>query len=217
MKRSNVRVARKTYHHGDLRDGLVKAAFALAQESGPHGVTLRAVAAKAGVSEAAPYHHFADKRALLAMAAGVGFARLDARLASALERAGTSPKKRLVAFTRAYVELAIDEPGPFRLMFGAHVAEEDLASIPEAAIHGQRVKERARDLARAVVELDGMWPGADPEILFQMVWANAHGWAWLVAERELDPRGADAPDARRAVDLACDAVARIIESFRRRL
>jgi AcrR family transcriptional regulator len=213
------RVRRKrAYHHGDLREALIQAAFLLAQRGGPDAVTLRAVARRAGVSEAAPYHHFSDKRALLAMAASVGFEALDARLLASLEDVGDDPGARLAAFAGAYVAFALEEPGPFRLMFGAHVAEQDLASLPEAAIPGRRVKARVRALAHAAVASIGQGPGKraplDPETLFQMIWASSHGWAWLVAEKELDPRGAEAPDAQRAISLAEDAVLRIVGSFR---
>lgn len=197
-------MVRTAYHHGDLRSALVKAAFALARKAGPDGVTLRAVAARAGVSEAAPYHHFKDKRTLLAAAAGVGFEKLDERVARAIEGA----EEPIAAFAAEYVAFALDEPGAFRLMFGAHVAELDLGAIPEIAVPGGRLKARCRAMAAASkAELD-------PEILFEMVWAQCHGMAWLVVEKELHPEGAAAPNARAAIEVARSAVERLIRSTR---
>jgi AcrR family transcriptional regulator len=193
------------YHHGDLRAALVRAAFALARRDGPEGVTLRAVAKRAKVSEAAPYHHFKDKRALLAAAAGVGFEQLDALVGDAET---DDPAEAVSRFAASYVGFAIEEPGAFRLMFGAHVAELDLGAIPELAVPARRLKVRMRALAARCAPHDA-------ETLFQMVWAQCHGIAWLVVEKELDPAGAEATSARNAIAIACDAVSRLIASVRK--
>src|SRR5215813_10430287 len=66
-------VSRTAYHHGDLRRALLDATLRLVEEHGPQGFTLRAAARAAGVSPGAPYHHFADKDALLAAVAEEGF------------------------------------------------------------------------------------------------------------------------------------------------
>jgi AcrR family transcriptional regulator len=193
---SNVRVAKKrAYHHGDLRGALVNATFLVAVREGIDGVSLRAVARRAGVSEAAPYHHFKDKRELLAAAAGVAFERLEVRVVEAVERR-RDPTAKIVAFAKAYVTFAVEEPGMFRLIFGAHVAEQDLAAIPEAAIPGRRLKARIRELAR-------------DEGMFEMLWASSLGWALLIVEKELHPLGASAPNVREAIEKAGDAARRI--------
>ena len=188
------------------------AAFAIARQDGVEAVTLRAVAARAGVSEAAPYHHFRDKRMLLAAAAGAGFEDLDARFVRTLARAPRDPARRLGALARAYVGFALDEPGAFRLVVGAHVAELDLADVPETAIPGRRAKERVRLLVRDFAESVGA--AASAETIFQMVWAQVYGAASLVIEKELDPRGAGAPDAKQALARAEDAVLRMLASYR---
>lgn len=204
-------VAKRSYHHGDLREALVRAAFSIAKREGPDAVTLRAVAKQAGVSEAAPYHHFADKRMLLGAAAGVGFESLDRRLSAALDAAGVDPIERLAALGAAYVTFAIDEPGAFKLVFGSHVAELDLAALPETAAPGHRSKQRLRGAVRDFVQRTRA--DADPEVLFQMLWAQAHGMAWLVVEKELHPEGAAAPSARRAAAIANEAVRRLLASY----
>lgn len=205
--------AKRGYHHGDLRGALVRAAFAIAKREGPDAVTLRAVAKRAGVSEAAPYHHFADKRMLLGAAAGVGFEELDARLSAALARASDDPIDRLAEVGAAYVLFAIEEPGPFRLVFGSHVAELDLAALPETATPGRRAKTRLRNAVRDFVERTNA--DIDAEVLMQMLWAQVHGMAWLVVEKELHPDGAAAPSARTAAIFAREAVRRLLASYSR--
>ena len=77
------RLARKplnTYHHGDLRDALVQAALQEAERGGPEAVSISALAKKLGVSQPAPYKHFADREALLAAAAAEAFRQLNATL-----------------------------------------------------------------------------------------------------------------------------------------
>jgi AcrR family transcriptional regulator len=195
-----LRVAKKrAYHHGDLRGALVNAAFLVAVREGIDGVSLRAVARRAGVSEAAPYHHFKDKRELLAAAAGVAFDRLDARVVEAIAKRRDRAAK-IVALAKAYVTFAVEEPGMFRLIFGAHVTDQDLAAIPEAAIPGRRLKARFRELA-------------GDETVFQMLWASSLGWALLIVEKEIHPLGAGAPNVHEAIERAGDAARRIVESF----
>jgi AcrR family transcriptional regulator len=204
------------YHHGDLRGALLEIAFAIATRDGVDAITLRAVAAGAGVSEAAPYHHFRDKRMLLAAAAGAGFEDLDARLVRALAAAPEHPAHKLAAFAGAYVAFALEEPGAYRLVIGAHVTELELAELPEAAIPGRRAKARVRALAQDLVTSLGAHANVDAETIFRMVWAQAHGMASLVLEKELDARGIHAPDARDAIGLAEDAVLGILSRYRPR-
>src|SRR6476661_2659571 len=85
------------YHHGNLRQALVDATVLLLESEGPHAVTLRAVAGRAGVSHAAPYRHFADKDALLAAVAEEGFRAMAAALLTARDGAGAEPRARFFA------------------------------------------------------------------------------------------------------------------------
>lgn len=91
------------YHHGDLRQALIDAGAALMEEGGTDGLSLRGVARAAGVSQAAPYNHFANKDALLAAIAA------DARLTADLDAVRTAfadPLERLGAMGRLYVMLS---------------------------------------------------------------------------------------------------------------
>lgn len=106
----------KPYHHGNLRESLLAAADTVLAEQGVHGITLRDVAKAAGVSHAAPYHHFSSLNDLLAAVAERAFVRLG----SALELASAEPDtgERLLKINDAYVACACARPEQFRLMFG---------------------------------------------------------------------------------------------------
>ena len=107
----------KAYHHGDLRAALVESARAIVDEKGPDDVSLRGVAEAAGVSRAAPYHHFQDKQALLAAVAAVGFHELAALMLSKVDPTAL-PRTRLDQLGFGYVEFGILNPMLFRLMQG---------------------------------------------------------------------------------------------------
>lgn len=111
-----------TYHHGDLRRTLLDAARSLAAEVGVDGFTLREVARRAGVSHAAPYHHFPDKAALVTTLAQEAFTRLTARLREAAKSRG-SPIRKLEAVGMAYVEFALENRVEFRFMFRPELAK----------------------------------------------------------------------------------------------
>jgi AcrR family transcriptional regulator len=105
-----------TYHHGDLRAALVKAAAAEVERSGYESLSLRELAESVGVSRAAPYRHFADRRALLAAVAADGFERLTGIYRRAMG-SGKTPRDRLAAAGHGYLRFAAERPQMFRLMF----------------------------------------------------------------------------------------------------
>jgi AcrR family transcriptional regulator len=107
-----------TYHHGDLRAALLTAAAAELERIGYENLSLRELAASLGVSRAAPYRHFADRRALLAALAVEGFDGLTAIYRKA-NGTGKTPETRLAASGRAYLAFAADRPQLFRLMFSS--------------------------------------------------------------------------------------------------
>src|ERR1700733_3165199 len=115
-----------TYHHGDLRAALLKAAAAEIERSGYENLSLRELAESLGVSRAAPYRHFEDRRALLAALAADGFDRLTAIYRNAIAN-GTTPQGRLAAAGRAYLAFAAERPQLFRLMFVSDLLGESTA------------------------------------------------------------------------------------------
>ena len=101
------RPARRGYHHGDLRQALIAAAEQLVVERGVDGFTLREAARRAGVSPAAPAHHFKDMRGLLTAVAHLGFRDFADALEAADRRGGADPQSRLRAQGAAYVALSL--------------------------------------------------------------------------------------------------------------
>src|SRR3954467_7906743 len=92
----------RPYHHGDLSRALVEAARRLLESEGPSALSLRAVAREAGVSPAAPYHHFKDKGELLEAVAQEGWEMLNVALTQARAKA-TSVKDKMTSLGVAYV------------------------------------------------------------------------------------------------------------------
>lgn len=110
---------KKAYHHGDLRRALLEASIALVEDVGVEALSLREVARKAGVSSAAPYHHFANKAELLGAIAAGGFTGLAQAMDEAILKLpdADDPIDRLSAIGQAYVAFARSHPTEFRLMF----------------------------------------------------------------------------------------------------
>ncbi|HET8576665.1 MAG TPA: helix-turn-helix domain-containing protein, partial [Methylomirabilota bacterium] len=109
LRRQEPRPARRRrgrYHHGDLPRALVAAAVSLVEREGVDALTLRGAARKAGVSQAAPYRHFADKQALLAAVAEEGFKALSEAMRRASAPHEGDPLGRFRALGEAYVEFA---------------------------------------------------------------------------------------------------------------
>jgi AcrR family transcriptional regulator len=155
-------------HHGDLRNALERAALELVAEKGPHGFSLNEASRRAGVSVAAPYKHFADREALLASLAVVGYHEQRARFAAAVETAG-DPAARLAAFAAAYVRFAAAESALFDVTFYAGL---DKARHPELAAAGDAVLSVVLPAARAICP--------DEQAAFDLllrVAAAAHGLA----------------------------------------
>ena len=131
MKMTNVAAEAKPYHHGDLRRALMDSATAILERDGPNALSLRAVAREAGVSPAAPYHHFKDKDELLSAIAMEGFSRLSAALVDAAGDDGDAETK-MSDLGVAYVKFAQSHPALYRVMYDRARAED---ALPQKADH----------------------------------------------------------------------------------
>ena len=114
---ANVR-RKDRYHHGELREALIRAARQLVLERGAEHFSLADACRLAGVSTAAPYRHFRDKQEILEEIVGQGFDELRARSQAAIERHGEGTLAGIIAMGQAYVAFAVEETAMFRLMFG---------------------------------------------------------------------------------------------------
>jgi len=125
-------VGETPYHHGDLHEALLQAAERVLECDGLAGLTLRAVAREAGVSHAAPTHHFGDLTGLLSELAAIGFRRFNA--AMAVGRASESqPLMKALANAKTYVAYAQAHPGMYSLMFRTERLDMTRPSLHEAA------------------------------------------------------------------------------------
>ena len=120
------------YHHGALRDALLEAAERVLEHDGLAGLTLRAVAREAGVSHAAPTHHFGDLTGLVSELAAIGFRQFNATMEAA-RATGTVPLEKSMAGAKAYVGYAQAHPGMYGLMFRTERLDMSRPSLCEAA------------------------------------------------------------------------------------
>jgi AcrR family transcriptional regulator len=164
------------YHHGNLKEALVRAALELIAKKGPAGFTFAEAARWAGVSPAAPYRHFRDRDELLANIAVRGFEQF----ADVLARAWNDGKPELFgAFERlgrAYLEFARTEPAYYSAMFEAGIP---LDTNPELRDTGDRAFAVLRSATERLV---GTMPAKDrPPVLMMAlhIWAMSHGIAAL--------------------------------------
>jgi AcrR family transcriptional regulator len=172
------------YHHGDLRRALLDATLALVDEHGIDGFTLREVARRAGVSHNAPYHHFPDKRALVAGLAEESYEQLRAQLLAAT--AGTRDAlEALRAIGLAYVRFAVRHPSRFRVMNRPELRSPGRVTPVEAA--GERTERPVHD-AIAAGQAAGLLVGGDVEAIALTAWAAVHGLATLVVDGPLRHR-----------------------------
>ena len=121
------------YHHGALRDALLEAAERVLERDGLSGLTLRAVAREAGVSHAAPTHHFGDLTGLVSELAAIGFRQFNAAMVAAVVAAGNSPMEKALARAKAYVAYAQSHPGMYGVMFRTERLDMSRPSLCEAA------------------------------------------------------------------------------------
>ncbi len=181
--------ARPGYHHGDLRNALLDAADELLQTEGLQGFTLRACARIAGVSHAAPKHHFNDVRGLLGAVAERGFERLAATLKAELAEAAGDLDAEMFATARAYVEFAQTWPEHFRIMFRSDLIPFDMSCPPDALLA------TFTELTNVILRQRGE-PELAPEEMSReksaalvtdilLGWCHIHGYAHLRLEGQL--------------------------------
>lgn len=172
------------YHHGDLHEALLKAAKRVAEREGINGLTLRAVAREAGVSHAAPAHHFGDVTGLLSELAAIGFQKFSAALGAAACSAGPDVMAGARARANAYVAFARDNPCMFQLMFRAERLDHNRPVLHEASrtafakLAGIVAAQRHEDVALDHLTLE---QAAD----VARIWSQVHGFAMLYLDGRL--------------------------------
>lgn len=192
----------RPYHHGDLRNALVRAAAELAEKGGPEAVTIRAAAREVGVTPTATYRHFEGQAELLAAARDEAMDRMAQTTLALLPEPdpGADPVAvaldRLLAAGRGYVRFALDQPGLFRMAF-CPVSDEEAEHDPAVARERMSQSPPYAFLSAVLDELVEVgWleperrPGAEAG-----PWAAVHGLSLLLLDgpyRHLDEPARDA-------------------------
>lgn len=134
---------RRSYHHGDLRRALIDAALEIVERAGPHAVTVSEAARTAGVSPGAPFHHFANKEALLKAIVEDGGRAMAELTERELSKAGSDAKAAWLAVGIAHVKFAVLYPAHFRLMSVPELAALAPSPLMEAALVSNTASLRA--------------------------------------------------------------------------
>jgi AcrR family transcriptional regulator len=165
------------YHHGDLRNALLQAAVALLEEGGLDALSLRAVAARAGVSHAAPAHHFPTLKSLLTAVALDAFERFAATLQAERDQAAPDPRSQLAAASDGYVRFARASPQAFRLMFSPSRLDWMDAGFHTA---GRAAHRQLEEVCTPVAELRGETSPEARAAIERAVWSSVHGYCHLL-------------------------------------
>lgn len=165
----------------DLRARVLAASLALLETEGLAALSLREVARRAGVSHQAPYHHFADREAILAALVTEGFDDLASRLERALQSAPPdAPDEASLAMGLAYVDFALSRPGIFRVMFRPELVDQKRFAEAEAA--GER---SFAMLTRLIERLGTAKTSVEAQTQASLHWAVVHGLATLFVDGKL--------------------------------
>jgi AcrR family transcriptional regulator len=193
------------YHHGDLHDALLAAAERVLEREGLPGLTLRAVAREAGVSHAAPTHHFGDLSGLLSELAAIGFRRFNEAMAAA-GKTDTHPLMKSLARAKAYVAYARACPGMYGLMFRTERLDMSRPSLHEAATASFEGLASAVGAGRNE-KLTGEVLTLDQAAAIARAWSLVHGFTTLLLDGRLQDILRRLPDGT-GVDQLLDAMLR---------
>lgn len=189
----------KNYHHGDLRQALIQSALALLADKGVEAFSLRETARRAGVSPAAPKHHFKDTRGLLTALATIAFTRLADALEESDAAAAQDLSSRLGAQGAAYAAFALAEPALFALMWRTAMFDlTDINLLAEKARAFDSIDRLVRGAAAPRV------PHADPAMAPTIAcWSLVHGFVCLMLDGGL---GEDRDAQAQATDTLLPAM-----------
>src|SRR5499427_3452689 len=174
--RQGGRSGSRGYHHGNLKEALVRAALELIAQKGPAGFTFAEAARSAGVSPAAPYRHFRDRDELLTDVARRGFDQFETALARAWDDGRPDVLTAFDRMGKAYLQFAKSEPAYYSAMFEAGIPSDSSPELRDAA-------DRAFAVLRSATErLVATMPAQNrPPVLMMAlhIWALSHGIASL--------------------------------------
>jgi AcrR family transcriptional regulator len=192
------------YHHGNLKEVLLKVAISLLIEYGPGELSLRKVAKKAGVSHAAPYRHFNSKNALLAAIAQQGFIALEAQISLIAQKFYDHPQKQLIETCVVYVEFVMQSPEIAQLMFGGYIDITSDKALLEASDN---------TLASLIGVMQkgsqyGLYIKHDHQALTLVVRSLVHGFAMLIIGKQLSSTIDSKQQVRILTRMLCEMLLR---------
>jgi AcrR family transcriptional regulator len=175
-------MSKTTYHHGDLKNALIRAGVEILAEQGISGLSLRQVALRAGVSHAAPYAHFADKQSLVAAISTDGFLRLYEKIKTVASAHRANPRRQLLETANAYLEFAVEDPAHFKVMFSGILEQEK--DYPEFVEASKKNYELLVEIVQTC-QAEGFLPTGPAEPTAIGIWATVHGLAALRIEKQI--------------------------------
>jgi len=167
------------YHHGDLKEALVQAAYTLIAQDGADNFLLSDACRLAGVSTAAPYKHFRDRDELLEIVVSRAFDVFGERSMEAVKTKGEATLEGIIAMGEAYVAFAVEQQHLFRLMFGRRSRPKDAEQCNEEdakCFHGVIDQVTKYCIAHGV--------GGDPRAIAIRLWTFVHGAASLLIDED---------------------------------
>lgn len=201
---------KSAYHHGNLREALVEAAVRIVEAEGLEAMGLRCAARAAGVSAAAPYHHFGSKEGLLAAVAAEGFRRLarTQHQAAGGPTGALAPRERINALGRAYVRFARQHPELYRLMFGRGIENRD--QYPEL---GEAIESSYAQIASATEDYLAAHSesGLLPRVALNGAWCVVHGMAMLLIDGKVNPGEFGNPEEDELIETVLEIWARGVD------
>lgn len=180
--------SKPSYHHGNLKHALIEAAIDCIRQEGADNLSLRALARKVGVSQAAPYRHFADKQALLEEIVEDGFRILSTEMQSAMAQYADEPQQALLIGGQTYVQFAQAHPERYRLMY---LLKNQDSGSESAAVPEQMSGCRYDAYALLETTLDkgiehGQFKVHDRDATLLSIWSMVHGFANLVIDGTIE-------------------------------
>lgn len=175
---------KRTYHHGDLRHSLLAAAESLLAHKGTADLSLREVAKAAGVSHAAPYRHFRNRRDLIEALAAEGFRYLTRASREIEQKYPHQPEKQLIELGWKHFYLALEKPAIVHLLFG------DVLPIKSA---GKELREAALEAIESLVRIvkngqkAGLYKKTNAHVLALAAISMVHGFSLLVISGKIPP------------------------------
>lgn len=193
----------KKYHHGDLKNALIQAGVEILAKDGLHGLSLRSVARKAGVSHAAPYAHFSDKQALIAAISTEGYKQLYDQLDAAVRAYAGDVHRQLIEVAWTYVQFAIHQNEIFKIMFSGYLEQEK--EYPEFVELSQKTFRMVVGVVSAC-QKEGILRDTQPDLMAVLLWGQVHGVISLTLMGQISHTLLEQYDARSIIIITINQI-----------